>query len=113
MPVRLSIFAGLAQSEERPPCKGQARCSIPCTEHHFARLAHSAERRLGKTVAGTEARASAAPVVQSAETRRSDRRWWVFESPSEHQSRVQPERRGGGFKFRKVEVEILVRAPCR
>ena len=40
-------FTGLAQSEEQPTCKRQAAGSIPCTEHHFARFAHSAEHRLG------------------------------------------------------------------
>jgi hypothetical protein len=78
--------APLAQSEE------QAAGSIPCTEHHFARSFGHEE---------SKPPASSAPVVQSAETRRSDRRWWVFESPSEHQSRVWPNGRGGGFKSRK------------
>ena len=109
-------FAGLAQSAERPSRKGQARCSIHrtstmlpvssagraaalkaagcrfdflhgapfCWLSSFGRAPSWVKTEPG----GSKPSASTAPVVQSAETRRSDRRWWVFESPPEHQSRV-------------------------
>jgi hypothetical protein len=79
--------APLAQSGEQPPCKRQAAGSIPCTEHHFSRLAHSQS-----SVLKTEGRIE---VTKRAPLRESNRQRHVvqidggaFESRSEHQSRV-------------------------
>src|SRR5262249_5748622 len=88
--VRFTEPAPCSLPEEQPPCRRQAAGSISCTEHHFARGRSfgGAPSWVKTEPGGSKPPASTAPVVQSAETRRSDRRWWVFESPSEHQSRV-------------------------
>src|SRR5713226_4331649 len=53
-----------------------------------------------------------APVVQSAETRRSDRRWWEFESPPEHHSSPSsPTAEAAASKAAHVRVRLPPRVP--